>query len=114
MPLIYHVDGRSLHFGRPEFSLIIGFRFGKFVRPQLYSSGDIKFKARVFPKKQGEKLSNLDLLGVLEDEELFGNLSDEDAVRVCLLLVLEVVFMGRLLAEQVDDKLLRLVEDLEA
>ncbi|PWA82033.1 phospholipase-like protein [Artemisia annua] len=62
----------------------------------------------------GEKLSNFDLLGVLEDEELFGNLSDENAVRVCLLLALELVFMGRLLAEQVDDKLRRLVEDLEA
>ncbi|PWA42726.1 phospholipase-like protein [Artemisia annua] len=82
MPLIYHVDGRSLHFGRHEFHLITGFRF--------------------------------DLVGVLEDEELFGKLSDEDAVRVCLLLVLEVIFMGRLLTEQVDDKLLRLVDDLQA
>lgn len=54
MPLIYHVDGRSLHFGRPEFCLITGFRFGKFVRPQLYSSGDIKFKAWVSPKKMGK------------------------------------------------------------
>ena len=114
MPLIYHVEGRQLHFGRPEFGLITGFRFGKFIRPELYTSGDIKFKARVFPKKQGEKVTNLDLLGVLEDEELLGNLSDEDAVRVCLVLALEVVFMGRLLSEKVDDKLLRLVEDLEA
>ena len=113
-PLIYDVDGRSLHFGRTEFYLITGFRFGKNVSPQLYNSGDIKFKSRVFPKSQGVKISNLDLLGVVEDEELFGKLSDEDAVRVCLLLVLEVIFMGRLLSEQVDDKLLRLVEDLEA
>ena len=41
-------------------------------------------------------------------------MSDEDTIRVCLLLVLEVIFMGRLLTEQVDDKLLGLVEDLEA
>lgn len=113
MSLIYDVDERSIHFGRPEFYLITGFRFGKYVSAHSYSSGDIKFKTRVFPNSKGEKITNLDLLGVLEDEELFCKLSDEDAVRVCLLLVLEVVFMGRLLTEQVDDKLLRLVENLE-
>jgi hypothetical protein len=57
--------------------------------------------------------TNVRSAGVIEDEELFGTLSDEDAVRICLLLALDVVFMGRLLDEQVDDKLLRLVEDLE-
>ncbi|PWA89913.1 phospholipase-like protein [Artemisia annua] len=114
MPLIYTVDGRELHFGRPEFSLITGFRFGKWVSQQDLTKGDIKFKTRVFPNKMGIKLSNLDLLGLVEDEELFSNLSDEDAVRVCLLLALEVIFMGRLLADHVDDKLLRLVEDLDA
>ncbi|PWA92361.1 phospholipase-like protein [Artemisia annua] len=114
MPLMYHVAGRSIHFGQPEFHLITGFRFGKFVSGHSYSLGDIKFKARIFPKNKGGKLHNLDLLGVLEDEELFGKLSDDDAVRLCLLLVLEVIFMGRLLTEQVDDKLLRFVEDLQA
>ncbi|PWA35379.1 ATPase, AAA-type, core, P-loop containing nucleoside triphosphate hydrolase [Artemisia annua] len=93
---------------------IRGFHFGKFVSGQSYSSGDIKFKSRVFPKKHGVKLYNLDLVGVLEDEEYFGKLFDEDAVRVCLLLVLEVIFMGRLLTDEVDDKLLRLVDDLQA
>ena len=114
MPLIYNVDGRKLHFGRPEFCLITGFRFGKWVSSHDFSKGDIKFKMRVFPKKMGIKLSNLDLLGLVEDEEQFCKLSDEDAVRVCLLLTLDVIFMGRLLADEVDDKLLRLVEDLEA
>ena len=114
MPLIYNVDGRKLHFGRPEFCLITGFRFGKWVSSHDFSKGDIKFKMRVFPKKMGIKLSNLDLLGLVEDEEQFCKLSDEDAVRVCLLLSLGVIFMGRLLADEVDDKLLRLVEDLEA
>ena len=114
MALIYDVDGRSLHFGRPKFHLITGFRFGKFVSGQSYSSGDINFKSRVFPKKNGIKLCNLDLVCVLEDEEYFSKLSDEDAVRVCLVLVLEVIFMGRLLTDEVDDKVLRLVDDLHA
>ncbi|PWA92301.1 phospholipase-like, Aminotransferase-like mobile domain protein [Artemisia annua] len=63
MPLIYHIDGRSLHFGRQEFSIIMGFRFG------TASSG-------------------LHHYG-------------------------EVVFMGRLLTDHVEDTLLRLVENLD-
>ncbi|GKD35750.1 hypothetical protein Tco_1251259, partial [Tanacetum coccineum] len=63
--LIFYIHGRGLHFGRHEFSLIIGL-----------------------------KITSLDLIGVLEDEELFSKICDEDAVRVCLLLSLEVIFMG--------------------
>ncbi|GJY79773.1 hypothetical protein Tco_0485574 [Tanacetum coccineum] len=48
------------------------------------------------------------------DEKTFGNLSDEDAVYLCLLLALEVIFMGRLLTFKVDDTLFRLVDNLEA
>ncbi|GJR68442.1 hypothetical protein Tco_0014507 [Tanacetum coccineum] len=78
MPLIYYVEGHSLHFGRPEFALIT------------------------------------DVLGVIEDEVMFGNLCDEDSVRLCLILALEVIFMGRLLTCPVDDSLFGLVENLEA
>ncbi|GKD07999.1 hypothetical protein Tco_1187684 [Tanacetum coccineum] len=76
MPLIYYMEGHTLYFGRRDFSLITGFRFGT-------------------------------------DEETFGKLSDEDAVCLCLLLALEVIFMGRLLTFKVDDTLFRLVDNLE-
>ncbi|PWA41695.1 phospholipase-like, Aminotransferase-like mobile domain protein [Artemisia annua] len=112
MPLIYYLDGHTLHFGRPEFCLITGFRFGT-VNFGLYSSGDLIFRNRVFPDKQGLIVTNLDLIGVIEDEEQFLKLSDADAIRISLLLVLEVIFMGRLLTCQVDDTLMRLVENLE-
>ncbi|GJZ38765.1 phospholipase-like protein [Tanacetum coccineum] len=56
-------------------------------------------KTRVLPNKVGVKVTNLDLVGVIEDEKLFGDLSDEDAVRVCSLLSLEEIFMGRLLVD---------------
>ncbi|GKC42482.1 hypothetical protein Tco_1060204, partial [Tanacetum coccineum] len=59
-------------------------------------------------------ITNLDVIGVIEDKETFGKLSDEDAIRLCLLLALEVIFMGRLLTFKVDDTLFRLVENLEA
>lgn len=113
MPLIYYVEGESLHFGRPEFALITGFLFGT-VSFRLYTSGELKFRNRIFPHRLGLGVTNLDLIAVIEDEEFFGKISDEDAVRLCLLLVLEVIFMGRLLTNEVDDKLMRLVESLEA
>ncbi|GKA42885.1 hypothetical protein Tco_0735545 [Tanacetum coccineum] len=78
MPLIYYVEGYSMHFGRPEFALIT------------------------------------DVLGVIGDEVMFGNLCDENSVRLCLILALEVIFMGRLLTCPVDDSLFGLVENLEA
>ncbi|GJS44543.1 phospholipase-like protein [Tanacetum coccineum] len=55
-----------------------------------------------------------DVLGVIEDEVMFGNLCDEDSVPLCLILALEVIFMGRLFTCPVDDSLFGLVENLEA
>ncbi|GJW26013.1 hypothetical protein Tco_0039824 [Tanacetum coccineum] len=82
--------------------------------PLIYNvEGDVKFVSRVLPHKLGLKVTNLDLLGVIEDEELFGKLVDDDAVRVCLLLALEVIFMGKKLVDEVPDTLMCLVENLE-
>ncbi|GJY01530.1 phospholipase-like protein [Tanacetum coccineum] len=68
MPLIYYVEGHSLHFDRPEFALITGLT-----------------------------VTILDVIGVIEDDKKFGNLDDEDSIRLCLILALDVIFMGRLL-----------------
>ncbi|GKB93495.1 hypothetical protein Tco_0979632, partial [Tanacetum coccineum] len=112
MPLIYYTEGHSLHFGRPEFALITGLPFGH-VNFGLYTSGEPKFHNRVFPPKLGLSVTNLDVIGVIEDEEAFQKLCDEDSIRLCLILCLEVIFMGRLLTCLVDDTLFRLVESLE-
>ncbi|GJU88117.1 hypothetical protein Tco_1300540, partial [Tanacetum coccineum] len=66
MPLTYYVNGRGLHFGRREFCLITGFRFGA-VSFSSYSKGDMKFKERVFPHRVGLSITSLDLVGVIED-----------------------------------------------
>ncbi|GJX56959.1 phospholipase-like protein [Tanacetum coccineum] len=112
MPLIYYTECHSLHFGRSEFALITGLPFGD-VNFGLYTSGELKFRNRVFPHKLGSSVTNLDLIGVIEDEETFQKLCDEDSIRLCLILCLEVIFMGRLLTCPVDDTLFRLVESLE-
>nr|GEY01068.1 phospholipase-like, aminotransferase-like mobile domain protein [Tanacetum cinerariifolium] len=78
LPLIYHVRGHSLYFGR---------RY------------DVKI---------------IDLFALFDDEEKFSKLSNEDAIRLCLLLSLEVIFMRRELVSVVDDVYLRMVNDLKA
>ncbi|GKB97144.1 hypothetical protein Tco_0983281 [Tanacetum coccineum] len=60
-----------------------------------------------------EYVKNIDLLSLIEDEVRFTSLSDSDSIRVCLLLSLEVIFMGHDLGSTVDDVFLRMVEDLE-
>nr|GEW11992.1 pre-mRNA-splicing factor ATP-dependent RNA helicase DEAH7 [Tanacetum cinerariifolium] len=74
----------------------------------------LKEDYRVLPNKIGFIITNLDIIYVIEDEERFGKLCDDDAIRLCLLLVVKVIFMGRLLTFKVDATLLRLVENLEA
>ncbi|GJR11054.1 phospholipase-like, aminotransferase-like mobile domain protein [Tanacetum coccineum] len=112
LPLIYSVNGHTLHFGRREFCLISGFKFG-FLSFRKFREGDITFRDRVFPEKIGEYLKNIDLLSLIEDEYRFSSLSDPDSIRVCLLLSLEVIFMGHELGSAVDDVFLRMVEDLD-
>ncbi|GJV28213.1 phospholipase-like protein [Tanacetum coccineum] len=112
MPLIYYMEGHSLHFGHREFSLITGFHFGT-VNFDLHPSSDLKFRNRVFSNKISFTITNLDIIGVIKDEEMFGKLSDDDAIRLCLLLDVEEIFMSRLLTFKVDDTLFRLVENLE-
>nr|GEV25614.1 copia protein [Tanacetum cinerariifolium] len=92
MPLIYYMEGHNLYFGRQEFSLSTGFHFGT-VSFDLHSSGELKFWNRVFPNKMGFSTTNLDIIRVIEDEEMFGKLSD-DAIRLCLLLAVEEVIVN--------------------
>ncbi|GJZ39826.1 phospholipase-like protein [Tanacetum coccineum] len=112
MPLIYYTEGHSLHFGSPKFALITGLPFGT-VNFGLYTFGELKFGNRIFPYKLGLSVINLDVIGVIEDEETFRKLCDDDSIRLCLILALEVILMGRLLTCPVDDTLFRLVENLE-
>nr|GEW82663.1 phospholipase-like protein [Tanacetum cinerariifolium] len=90
MPFIYYMEGHKLYFDHREFSLIIDFRFGT-VSFDLHSFGELKFQNRVFPNKIGFSITNLDIIGVSEDEEIFGKLYDDDAIRLCLLLALEAL-----------------------
>ncbi|GKD88053.1 hypothetical protein Tco_1359207, partial [Tanacetum coccineum] len=79
MPLIYYFEGHSQQFGRPAFALITGRRFGT-ISFGLYTSGELKFRNKVFPYKVGLIVTNLDVIGVIEDEEMFGLKKDHKYV----------------------------------
>ncbi|GJS70169.1 phospholipase-like, aminotransferase-like mobile domain protein [Tanacetum coccineum] len=103
----------SLHFGHHEFCLLTGFKFGSISFCE-YRNGDIPFRNRLFPEKIGYDVKIIDLFDLFDGEEKFSKLSDEDAIRLCLLLSLEVIFMGWGLVSVVDDVYLRMVNDLDA
>ncbi|GJW90737.1 hypothetical protein Tco_0168290 [Tanacetum coccineum] len=91
LPLIYHVNCHSLHFGRREFCLLTGFEFGS-ISFREYMNGDIPFRNWLFPEKTGYDVKIIDLFALFDDEEKFFKLSDEDAIRLCLLLSLEHIW----------------------
>nr|GFC55778.1 phospholipase-like, aminotransferase-like mobile domain protein [Tanacetum cinerariifolium] len=68
---------------------------------------------RLFPEKIGYDAKIIDLFALFYEEEKFSKLSDEDAIRLCSLLSLEVIFMGRDLVSVADDVYLRVVTDLD-
>ncbi|GKC50932.1 hypothetical protein Tco_1073677 [Tanacetum coccineum] len=77
-------------------------------------NGDIPFRNRLFPEKIGYDVKIIDLFALFNDEEKFSKLSDADAIRLCLLLSLNIIFMRRELVSVVDDVYLRMVNDLDA
>ncbi|GJZ06268.1 hypothetical protein Tco_0540061 [Tanacetum coccineum] len=88
--------GEIERLGRIEFSLLTGFSIGKVIFPKV-KAGDIPpLVRRLFPEKVLGKykrpkgvsynVKGLELLDFVKDDEKCKNISDVDAVRVCLLL----------------------------
>nr|GEZ30014.1 hypothetical protein [Tanacetum cinerariifolium] len=75
------------------------------------------FCDRVFSDKISKPLKKvrvLELLGLIKSPKKWFALSDEDSVKVCLLLVSNIVFMGREPKNYIADNLTKLVDDLTA
>lgn len=111
-PFIFDIGHHSLEFGQRDFSLVTGFRFGSDYSLKSLEEGVSSFHARVFPTIP--KLKGYDILPLVNDADKFKELDDEDAVRVCLLLALEYVFMGYETRHVIENELLVLVDDLAA
>ncbi|GKE01100.1 phospholipase-like protein, partial [Tanacetum coccineum] len=113
VPLYYDItDKFQIQFGREEFCLVTGLRFG------VENLGDyndsklpIPFRRRVFPScYDGEHITGHTILEIIEDE-VFDRLHDEDAVSLCCLGILQLVLLGVEAKRRIPDWMLRLAND---
>lgn len=107
----FHVGPHVLHFTREHFCLITGFRFGTERvrrRPKVDTFHSIHFPGRY------STILVSDLIDLLDDDTRFSAMSDDDAVRLCLLLIYECCFIGRESKLSVDTEFIDLVDDFEA
>lgn len=109
--LMFLVGGQQLRFGREEFCLITGLLFGP--QQEIRKRDGSTFRDRVFPEIKGGSVKVKDLTFAFSPAE-FNKLTDEDAVRLCLLILLHTGFLGREAKLCVDEQILLLVDDLDA
>nr|GEX12200.1 phospholipase-like protein [Tanacetum cinerariifolium] len=122
--LKFDISGHTLELGRIEFSLLTGFSIGKVSFPKV-KAGDIPpLVRRLFPEKVPRKykrpkgvsynVKGLELLDFVKDDDKWKNISDVDAVRVCLLLMAKHVFMGQETNHVMGKPIMMLAENLIA
>ncbi|KAJ0702200.1 hypothetical protein HanPI659440_Chr14g0526671 [Helianthus annuus] len=107
---ISYVFGNDfVHFTPIQFCLITGFRFGQ-ITNTIFNGSASSFSSRNFPGIRDVKLRHL------EDafDSCWSQLSEDDCLRICLLMLLELGFKGTQRFESVDKMVLNLVDDLEA
>ncbi|PWA39700.1 phospholipase-like protein [Artemisia annua] len=107
-PLQFKFGDDLLEFGRKEFCLITGFRFCQVVVSEKNPNA---FRYRVFSEKRAKGINSVyanDYLVLVEA------VSDEDVVRLCLLVIAILVFMGNEDMNCIPKHILSLVEDLDA
>lgn len=114
--LYFDIGPHHRRFGREEFMLLTGLPFGI---PVEGSPRDGKaFIRRLFPRLVENvprelplRLKVKDLIDLYKDMR---RLDDMDVVRVCSLLMVELVFLGRQKHQFVDDALLNIIGDMDA
>nr|GEX80209.1 phospholipase-like protein [Tanacetum cinerariifolium] len=122
--LKFDIGGHTLELGRIEFNLLTDFSIGKVIF-QKVKAGDIPLLVRLlFPEKVPGKykrpkgvsynVKGLELLDFVKDDEKWKNISDVNAICVCLLLMAEHVFMGRETNHVLGKPIMMLAENLTA
>ncbi|GJV33677.1 phospholipase-like protein [Tanacetum coccineum] len=84
--LYYHINKDfSIPFGREEFCLVTGLRFGVQNWAEYDTKQRIPFRRRVFPSYlDGQPITGIDIANMINDES-FAQLYDDDAVGLCCL-----------------------------
>lgn len=118
-PMYFDISGHTLEFGREDMCLVLGFRFGDVSLDHLKKrqSGFGKRMLSFLKESCSEKISAIKtehLVRILNDQVEFDELSNDDAVRLCLLLFLENIFMGKQERNVIPNEILVLVDDFYA
>ena len=113
VPLTYHVRGHELKFGREEFCLVTGLRFGVEFKNH-FKGRPTPFRRRVFSSHHDCRNINVGMVYSKINSDEFGKLSDIDAVRLSLVGLLMSVLLGREAGYKVDSWVWSLVDNLDA
>ena len=112
--LYFRIGPHLRLFGRREFMLMTGLPFD--ILPSVSHRDGNAFVRRLFPcsvlgvpTDQPLRLKISDLLDLYDN---MSGLDDEDVVRICSLVMVETVLLGRQRHDDVDDVLLNVVHDL--
>ncbi|PWA49218.1 phospholipase-like protein [Artemisia annua] len=114
--LSLNILGKRIHFRQQEFCLVTPLRFGGKVHMNEWvrSKSDNPFRIRMFPDIPTHVLVKVNGVWNIFDKMHQGSLDlqDDDAVRICLLVLLDMGFLGRQLVHVVSDHRLKLVEHI--
>ncbi|KAI3727453.1 hypothetical protein L6452_16067 [Arctium lappa] len=109
--MLFEVGGHRLRFGREEFCLITALRFGPDLK--MHKNRSTGFVRRVFPRGTLTVRNIQDLFNMIgTDDEGRAHIDDDSAVRICLMMIVELFFHGHQLTKQLPDHLLRAIDDL--
>ncbi|PWA61334.1 phospholipase-like protein [Artemisia annua] len=113
VPLTYHVRSHELKFGREEFCLVTGLRFGIEFKDFLKGL-PTPFRRRVFSSEYDGCNINVGMVYYKLYSEDFDKLSDNDDVRLSLVGLLVLVLLGREFNYKVNNWIWSLVDNLDA
>nr|GEV07666.1 uncharacterized acetyltransferase At3g50280-like [Tanacetum cinerariifolium] len=96
--LVVNLGDKQIHFcipfGREEFYLVTGLRFGVQNWAEYDTKERIPFRRRVFPSYlDGQPITSIDIANMIVDQS-FTQLYDDDVVSLCCLGILQLVILG--------------------
>ncbi|GJU70862.1 phospholipase-like protein [Tanacetum coccineum] len=112
VPLNYYINNDlSIQFGREEFCLVTGLRFGVEHWEEYDARAHLPFRRRVFPSVlDGQSISGFDIANAILGPT-FADLYNEDVVALCCLGILQLVLLGYESKRKVPEWLLRIAND---
>ncbi|GKE03505.1 phospholipase-like protein [Tanacetum coccineum] len=113
IPLYYHiVDNFHIQFGREEFCLVSGLKFGVENSTDYNKAKDpIPFRRRVFSSYLDGGLIRGNDVELLIESDVFKKLDDNDAVSLCCVGIVQLVLLGVEDRRHVPNWILRLAND---